>query len=298
MYVNHSLSLPEELNFIPELRSIEHDGKPLPASIGKKIVRDDTNEVLGIVKSRYHPEPYSALWNPLLKGLEASDLDLSDAQVSWRVMNNGARMFADITLRNYNYDRIVGEPTALALRVYNSVDGSLAYHVSAFIRRLACLNGMTSVGDNVSAKFKHTVGTDPMKIGHVASSWPTMLEKDAHLFNHMKEIPLNRSDDVQKFLTKHLCFTHTKSGMKVNEKWLNKMMGLYDVYRSTIGNNAFAFYNALTHYATHVDQTENLREHDLGNRALRQEKSVQSLVRGLPFKNLVHYEEFEQLQGV
>ena len=295
MYVNTVLALPDELNFIPELRSIEHDGKSLPTSIGQKIVRDDTNEVLGIVKSRYHPEPYSAFLNPWLEGLEASDLDLSDAQVSWRVMNNGARMFADITLRNYNYDRIVGEPTALALRVYNSVDGSLAYNVSAFIRRLACLNGMTSVGDNVSVRFKHTVGTDPMKIGHVASSWPTALEKDAHLFNHMKGIHLERKD-VQNFFTKHLCFTHMKSGMKVNESWLNKMMGLFDVYRSTIGNNCYALYNAITHFGTHVDQ-ERLRGAELGNRALWQEKSVQSLVRGLPFKNLIQYEEFEQLSG-
>ena len=267
MYVNTVLALPEELNFIPELRSIEHDGKSLPTSIGQKIVRDDTNEVLGIVKSKYHPEPYSALWNPLVEGLEASDLDLSDAQVSWRVMNNGARMFADITLRNYDYDKIVGEPTALALRVYNSVDGSLAYNVSA----------------------------DPMKIGHVASSWPTALEKDAHLFNHMKGIYLERND-VQNFFTKHLCFTHMKSGMKVNESWLNKMMGLFDTYRSTIGNNCYALYNAITHFGTHVDQ-DRLRGAELGNRALRQEKSVQSLVRGLPFKNLIQYEEFEQLSG-
>ena len=54
--------------------------------------------------------------------------------------------------------------------------------------------------------------------------------------------------------------------------------------------------NAITDFGTHVDQ-DRLRGAELGNRALWQEKSVQSPVRGLPFKNLIQYEEFEQLSG-
>ena len=286
------LELPEELKFKPVLRSIEHDGKVLSSLIGQKIVRDDKNEVLGIVKSRYAPQPYSALWNPLLEGLQNSDLDMSKAEVKWSIMNNGARMFADITLRQYDYDKIVGEPTALAMRVYNSVDGSLSYSVTAFIKRLVCLNGMTSVGQNTSVRFKHTAGTDPVRIAQVASTWPVALENDAHMFNHMKAIPIQRPD-AQTFLTKNLCVTRTKSKIKTNEKWLNTMMSLYDRYSDSIGNNTYALYNALTHYGTHID-LESVRGADLGNRALRQEKDVKNLVQGRAFKNLINYDEFEQ----
>jgi len=268
------LELPEELKFNPVLRYIEHDGKPLSSLIGQKIVRDDKNEVLGIVKSRYAPQPYSALWNPLMEGLQTSDLDMSKAEVKWSIMNNGARMFADITLRHYDYDKIVGEPTALAMRVYNSVDGSLSYSVTAFIKRLVCLNGMT------------------VRIAQVASTWPVALENDAHMFNHMKAIPIQRPD-AQIFLTKNLCVTRTKSKIKTNEKWLNTMMSLYDRYSDSIGNNTYALYNALTHYGTHID-LESVRGADLGNRALRQEKDVKNLVQGRAFKNLINYDEFEQ----
>ena len=288
----NTFELPDALKFNPVLMPIEHEGVKLPTSIGQKIVRDDSNEVLGIVKSRYTPQPYNALWEPLVEGLEESGLDLDDAEIQWSTMNNGARMFADITLKSYNYDYIVGEPTALQMRVRNSVDGSLKYDVSAFIQRLWCSNGCARIAENTSVKFKHTISTEPEKIGQVAATWPMVLEDDAHLFNHMRTVPIER-DTVQNFMTTNLCLTKTKTKVKVNEKWLGRMMGLWDTYSTQIGENGYAFYNALTHYGTHVDR-DSLRGAEVGNRALRQEQDVQTLVRGPAFKKLINYDDFEQ----
>ena len=288
----NTFELPDALKFNPVLMPIEHEGVKLPTSIGQKIVRDDSNEVLGIVKSRYTPQPYNALWEPLVEGLEESGLDLDDAEIQWSTMNNGARMFADITLKSYNYDYIVGEPTALQLRVRNSVDGSLKYDVSAFIQRLWCSNGCARIAENTSVKFKHTISTEPEKIGQVAATWPLVLEDDAHLFNHMRKVNMER-DTVQNFLNTNLCLTKTKTKVKVNETWLGSMMELWDTYSSQIGKNGYAFYNSLTHYGTHVDK-DRLRGAEVGNRALRQEQDVQALVRGKAFKSLIRYDDFEQ----
>jgi hypothetical protein len=288
----NTFELPDALKFNPVLMPIEHEGVKLPTSIGQKIVRDDSNEVLGIVKSRYTPQPYNALWEPLVEGLEESGLDLDDAEIQWSTMNNGARMFADITLKSYNYDYIVGEPTALQMRVRNSVDGSLKYDVSAFIQRLWCSNGCARIAENTSVKFKHTISTEPEKIGQVAATWPLVLEDDAHLFNHMRKVNMER-DTVQNFLNTNLCLTKTKTKVKVNETWLGSMMELWDTYSSQIGKNGYAFYNSLTHYGTHVDE-DRLRGAEVGNRALRQEQDVQALVRGKAFKSLIRYDDFEQ----
>ena len=287
-----TFALPQSLQFNPVLMPIEHEGVRLPASIGQKIVRDDSNEVLGIVKSKYIPQPYSALWEPLVEGLEESGLDLDDAEIKWSTMNNGARMFADITLKSYNYDRIVGEKTALQMRVRNSVDGSLKYDVSAFIKRLWCSNGQARIAENTSVKFKHTISTEPEKIGRVAGTWPMILEDDAHLFNHMRRVLMER-DTVQDFMTTNLCLTKTKTKVKVNDKWLGRMMGLWDTYSHQIGKNGYALYNSLTHYGTHVDR-DSLRGAEVGNVQLRQEQNVQALVRGDAFKKLIRYDDFEQ----
>ena len=288
----HSLELPKNLQYTPLLKPIEHDGKAIPSSLGRKVVRDDTNEVVGIVKSRARPTPFSDVWYPLVEGLENSDLDLSGVEVAWMSSNNGARMVADITLKNYSYHKIVGEPMALAMRVYNSVDGSLSYKIVAYIKRLACLNGMPSIAENTSVTFKHTAGTDPAKIGKQASTWPAALENTAHVFNWMKNIQIER-DDTQTFLTTNLCVTKTPSGIKTNQKWLNTMMSLSDTYSASIGENTYALYNALTHYGSHVD-IDSLRGADLCDRALRQEKNVKNLVQGKAFRKLIKYDEFEQ----
>ena len=287
-----TFALPKELDFTPILMPIEHDGVRLPTSIGQKIVRDDTNQVLGIGKSRIAPTAYARSWNPFAEALEKSGLDLSGAECKFNHMGNGARMVADITLKSYNYDRIVGEKTALQMRVRNSVDGSLKYDVSAFIKRLWCSNGQARIAENTSVKFKHTISTEPEKIGQVAATWPTILEDDAHLFNHMRKVAMER-DTVQNFMSSNLCMTKTKTKVKVNETWLGSMMGLWDTYSTQIGKNGYAFYNALTHYGTHVEP-DSLRGAEVGNRALRQEQNVQALVRGDAFKKLIRYDDFEQ----
>jgi hypothetical protein len=288
----NTFELPDALKFNPVLMPIEHEGVSLPISIGQKIVRDDTNEVLGIGKSRITPTAYTRTWEPLVQGLEESGLDLSEAECKFNSMDNGARMFADITLKSYNYDYIVGEPTALQMRVRNSVDGSLKYDVSAFIKRLWCSNGCARIAENTSVKFKHTISTEPEKIGQVAATWPLVLEDDAHLFNHMRKVAMER-DTVQNFMTSNLCLTKTKTKVKVNEKWLGSMMRLWDTYSAQIGKNGYAFYNSLTHYGSHVDSNR-LRGAEVGNVKLRQEHDVQALVRGEAFKKLIRYDDFEQ----
>mgnify|MGYP003659352657 FL=1 len=288
----NTFELPESLQFMPLLEPIVYNDRVLPTSVGQLIVQSKTDKVLGVVKSRYTPQPYAALWEPLIEGLEESGLDLDDAEIKWNVMDHGARMFADITLKSYNYDHIVGEKTALQMRVRNSVDGSLKYDVSAFIKRLWCSNGQARIAENTAVQFKHTISTDPEKIGKVAATWPVILEDDAHLFNHMRTVNVDR-DETQSFLAENLCLTKTKTQVKVNQKWLGRMMGLWDNYSASIGNNGYALYNTLTHYGTHVDR-DSLRGAEVGNRSLRQEQDVQTLVRGRAFKSLINYDDFEQ----
>lgn len=77
--------LPDELKFTPVLRPIEHSGSSISTSLGQKIVNENTDEVLGIVKSRYNPRPYNDLWEPLVEGLKMSNLDLSNARLGFKL---------------------------------------------------------------------------------------------------------------------------------------------------------------------------------------------------------------------
>ena len=287
-YINTMFAdpMPEVLDFEPVLKPVIYNGQPVPDKMF--VVREDNDQPLAVVGSKHRPTNYRKLWEPLREGLAASDLDLTDATVQWHVVNNGAAMFADVTLKAYDFERIIGEPTSMKMRVLNSVNGSWKYDVSAMLMRLACLNGMSRVDQGTSASFKHTVNTDPEKIGDVASQWPILLESDGHFFNHMKKVQL--TSEEAKALFAKFCTTTTKVESRVNKAWLGRMVTLWDNYSSTIGQNGYALYNALTHYGTHSDKFTS--RGDVNAKLVRQEQSVTKFLRSPAFKKAVRYDDF------
>ena len=288
-YINTMFAdpMPEVLDFEPVLKPVIYNGQPVPDKMF--VVREDNDQPLAVVGSKHRPTNYRKLWEPLREGLAASDLDLTDATVQWHVVNNGAAMFADVTLKAYDFERIIGEPTSMKMRVLNSVNGSWKYDVSAFLLRLACLNGMSRVDQGTSASFKHTVNTDPEKIGDVASQWPILLESDGHFFNHMKKVKLT-SEEAKALFTK-FCTTTTKVESRVNKAWLGRMVTLWDNYSRSIGQNGYALYNALTHYGTHSDKSTS--RGDVNAKLVRQEQSVTKFLRSPAFKKAVRYDDFD-----
>jgi hypothetical protein len=287
-YINTMFAdpMPEVLDFEPVLKPVIYNGQPVPDKMF--VVREDNDQPLAVVGSKHRPTNYRKLWEPLREGLAASDLDLTDATVQWHVVNNGAAMFADVTLKAYDFERIIGEPTSMKMRVLNSVNGSWKYDVSAFLLRLACLNGMSRVDQGTSASFKHTVNTDPEKIGDVASQWPILLESDGHFFNHMKKVQITSEEATALFAK--FCTTTTKVESRVNKAWLGRMVTLWDNYSRSIGQNGYALYNALTHYGTHSDKSTS--RGDVNAKLVRQEQSVTKFLRSPAFKKAVRYDDF------
>jgi len=279
--------MPEVLDFEPVLKPVIYNGQPVPDKMF--VVREDNDQPLAVVGSKHRPTNYRKLWEPLREGLIASDLDLTDATVQWRVVNNGAAMFADVTLKAYDFEHIIGEPTSMKMRVLNSVNGSWKYDVSAFLLRLACLNGMSRVDQGTSASFKHTVNTDPEKIGDVASQWPILLESDGHFFNHMKKVQITSEEATALFAK--FCTTTTKVESRVNKAWLGRMVTLWDNYSRSIGQNGYALYNALTHYGTHSDKSTS--RGDVNAKLVRQEQIVTKFLRSPAFKKAVRYDDFD-----
>ena len=288
-YINTMFAdpMPEVLDFEPVLKPVIYNGQPVPDKMF--VVREDNDQPLAVVGSKHRPTNYRKLWEPLREGLAASDLDLTDATVQWHVVNNGAAMFADVTLKAYDFERIIGEPTSMKMRVLNSVNGSWKYDVSAFLLRLACLNGMSRVDQGTSASFKHTVNTDPEKIGDVASQWPILLESDGHFFNHMKKVQITSEEATALFAK--FCTTTTKVESRVNKAWLGRMVTLWDNYSRSIGQNGYALYNALTHYGTHSDKATS--RGDVNAKLVRQEQSVTKFLRSPAFKKAVRYDDFD-----
>ena len=106
------------------------------------VVNPNTDTVIGNGKSIHNPQNFSKVWDSFREGLLHSGLDTSEAEVKFNVIKEGAAMEAQIVLKRYQYEQVLGEPAKMTMSFRDSHDQSIRRQIRAMIYRLACLNGM------------------------------------------------------------------------------------------------------------------------------------------------------------
>ncbi|HEY9816848.1 MAG TPA: DUF932 domain-containing protein [Candidatus Obscuribacterales bacterium] len=277
--------LPEALNFTPVKEKQRRNGTVIEGKYW--LINPNTDDVMGDCKGVYTPTNFSVLYDAYREGLELSGLDLSEIEITIRAFRGMAAMRADVVLKKYDYERIVGEPTQMRMKLINSHDLSFKYDVTAELMRLWCSNGCASIAESMSFVQKHTTYASPEKIGDAVRTWPSMLEGQAKLLSHMQTVPVSR-DRAIGFLSDNVAFRKTKLGVEPNKKELTKLMDIWDSYK--LGDNAYRLYNVLTHVSSHVEGRN--ESTDLTQKQVREEQRIEGIVSGDQFKNLIRYDDF------
>jgi len=276
-------AIPAELDFQPVREHQVRNGVRVDNAFWT--INPLTDEVIGSGKSKHRPENFATMWNRLVEGLFASDLDLTDAQVNFRNVSSGAAFRADIVLPKHDFKRIVGEETSMKLRIYDSHDQSFKRQVDAMIMRLACLNGMESISRDIGISQRHTQMADAEKMGAIASEFPTLLEKEAEVHKHLQRVHLPREIAI-RFLADQVAQRKTRTGYEVNKKQLDELVGLWDSYR--IGDNMYRLYNVLTHVSTHVEAKR--EGANVARKQMMLEEKVRGILHGPAFRQLAQLE--------
>lgn len=242
------------------------------------VVNPNTDTVIGNGKSIHNPQNFSKVWDSFREGLLHSGLDTSEAEVKFNVIKEGAAMDAQIVLKRYQYEQVLGEPAKMTMSFRDSHDQSIRRQIRAMIYRLACLNGMIAPREAVGIVQKHTTYSDPDTVGKIASKFPDQLLKDAQTMRLMQGVKVDR-DDAIDFLERNVATYPTKTGTKVNKKWLDRIVGIHDSY-NILGDNTYHLYNTLTHISTHVES----RTADVATKRIRIEQDIESVIRGEEFQ--------------
>jgi hypothetical protein len=242
------------------------------------VVNPNTDTVIGNGKSIHNPQNFSKVWDSFREGLLHSGLDTSEAEVKFNVIKEGAAMDAQIILKRYQYEQVLGEPAKMTMSFRDSHDQSIRRQIRAMIYRLACLNGMIAPREAVGIVQKHTTYSDPDTVGKIASKFPDQLLKDAQIMRLMQGVKVNR-DDAIDFLERNVATYQTKTSTKVNKKWLERIVGIHDSY-NILGENTYHLYNTLTHISTHVES----RTAEVATKRIRIEQDIESVIRGEEFQ--------------
>jgi hypothetical protein len=242
------------------------------------VVNPNTDTVIGNGKSIHNPQNFSKVWDSFREGLLHSGLDTSEAEVKFNVIKEGAAMDAQIILKRYQYEQVLGEPAKMTMSFRDSHDQSIRRQIRAMIYRLACLNGMIAPREAVGIVQKHTTYSDPDTVGKIASKFPDQLLKDAQIMRLMQGVRVDR-DDAIDFLERNVATYQTKTSTKVNKKWLERIVGIHDSY-NILGENTYHLYNTLTHISTHVES----RTAEVATKRIRIEQDIESVIRGEEFQ--------------
>ena len=272
-------ALPSVLNFEPAREPQIRNGVILSDRFW--VVNPVTDAVIGDSRSVHRTANFSTMWDNLREGLALANIDTSNAQVEFSTIAEGAAFSAKIILNKYDFEKKLGEAAKMQMNVRDSHDQSVKRQVEAMIYRLACLNGMIAPRERVGISQKHTTYSDPETVGKVAANFPVQLEQQAEMMAQMRQIKVFRGQ-VIRFFEHHVATYHTRTGSKVNKKWLDKIVGIYDNYAS-IGDNAYRVYNTLTHISTHIEGRQGT---DLERKRIRIETDIHAVMQSEAYQRM------------
>jgi hypothetical protein len=278
-------ALPVALDFDPVREQVVRTGRDGVIRTVRDsywVVNPLTDEVMATSKNQHNPVNFKNMWDSFREGVEHSGVDTSDIQIMFNTARGGAAFSADIVFKRYDYQRIVGEPTQMKMRILDSHDMTLKRDIRCMLMRLACTNGMVTVGERLTVKQKHTTFSDPEKLGAVVSEFPTRLENEAHLYKDMMAKRVTK-DQAIAFARTEVATYRTAAGIKINEKTVEEFARIWNEYRA-LGETGYHLYNVLTHIGTHVTGREGT---DVARKQIRIEDRVSEIVQAPAFRQLV-----------
>jgi len=197
----------------------------------KAIVREDTNELISIVKQSYQVVPNDTLINQLLNELNLAKTSFEIDPTHSFCENNRMRLqvtFPEILINDGESD------IALSLYLHNSYDLSEGVRIFFGAIRGICSNGM--VFGKVLCQFykKHTKG---FQIGDIQNELSMMYDQLPRIENRIKNLDSLPVTDVMKENIEN------ELGKRIAEKVLDEDH-----------QSQWALYNAITHFISHVTQ--------------------------------------------
>ena len=256
----NNLEIPDKLKFKAELRPMsfldtKKKNKDISQEMASVLVRTDTEEPLSIVGSRYEPTQYYDLAQKQADGLEKSGL-LNKHNFICKdfLFENGRKWKRSVLIKDLTIEPQVGDIVNYQNIAKSSHDLSLPNITDSTPNRLNCSNGMvTAIWDMVFA-FRHTIGFNVDVLSNIfEESAKKFIEMEPY-FKSMGQKKVSVSD-VELSLKQTICKKRKskKQNIQHKEKLLGWLLEQYHKETNMLGNTMWAFYNALTNWATHPE---------------------------------------------
>jgi len=242
------------------------------------LVREDTDQVLSIVGSKYRPVTHQEAFDTAEDVIMRSDLNLDGINRHTAVSHDGARAYSTWTLPEHRVTLRKDDDVALQISARNSYDGSWSFVVEVGGYRFICLNMQVFANNFAIHKSKHTQGLNLDSIASKLSEAIIVYDQETDMWKELVDTNVN---NYQAFdVLAHLANSKVASSMiknmlidpdyrrlnapidilyepeVVRNKTLNTLYHQWLLERKQLGKTGWALYNAMTNWATHAVPTK------------------------------------------
>lgn len=245
------------------------------------------------VNADYKLEPHDDVFAKQTAQLNASTLPVENVTVIDRLFENGLKAHRTVVFNDMQESiSDVRDLVRCRFDIFNSVNKTWAFQVFSGAYRDLCRNTLVFGGEKAyHQKRKHTSGLDTEAMTRKAikglSFWSE--SRDAMKLWHNSPLSLNSFSDL---MAETICKDNSlaaQTGKKepVNTKLMNYMLHRFNEEQAELGRTLWAAYNAVTHWATHTDQTwigddgKERKTSTVGAAAHEVERKREGLVRSL-----------------
>ena len=248
------------------------------------IINQDTLQILGIAGKNYHLVKNEEIFTSFDKAISQSNIDVTDAEAKVMFSNGGAKTMVEYKFPQHKINVGINDETILRIVARNSYDGSWSFSSQTGGYRLVCMNGQVMGVDISCYSNKHCSTLDvDIAAKKLTSAIDTFCEQ-GKMWNEWSKTKV--TDD---YVYANICLMFKKSdelknGMFHQDAFKNKSIKtVWDMWKkdsSKLGKNKWAFYNAMTEWATHTKTKEN----SMAAAKTRREEAVKTVISSNMFK--------------
>lgn len=236
------------------------DGNEFLPSDSYAVVRDDTNEQLGTVKSSYQVIQNESSWNAIVEPLESLGIDYK--VINANSLDNGKMIFCQIELSESHFtvnsngekDKYLG-----LLTMFNSHDGQMCLTIGDTTVRIWCRNTFMQALSGV-LKGKGLIRQSASHSGDVGLKLEGMKIALEHKFENQiltqKALQELANREMKERDAKAFALGFLKSSATRSVNQADKIVGYFRKGIHNYGNTRYDMFNAVTQFYTHDQNTD------------------------------------------
>lgn len=226
----------------------------VPPSMAQAVVRTDTNSILGVHTDKYKIIKHDDVVNSVMDSIQSANLS-HDYTVDVQVLDDGRKLKGEILFNDITIEPQKDDYIKFRVPFYNSYDGSWSFSVTCDGIRLWCLNGCTTPDTITKSVSKHTASANVTSSTAKIQRGFEMFLQSEDKYKMYSSIGVSNLEASNVF--KRLCkmpSVDANDKNKFNEKQMTNLRSQWMFERRELGQNAWALYNTLTHWATHTSE--------------------------------------------